>query len=53
MKERQQKIKRIENLIQQTQSTLTLWSKEIEKNSLTLQQLTNQLNEIKSQITNK
>ena len=53
MKERQQKIKQIENLIQQTQSTLTLWNKEIEKYSLTLQQLTKQLNEIKKQITNK
>ena len=49
----QQKIKKIENLIQQTKSTLTLWNKEIEKYTLTLTELTNQLNQIKLQLTNK
>ena len=53
MTNQQQKIKQIENLIQQTQSALTLWKQEIERHTLTLKELTNQLNEIKLQITNK
>ena len=46
-----EKIKQIENLITQTQSTMTLWTKEIEKYTLTLQRLTNQLGIIKKQLT--
>jgi len=52
MNQKQQaKIKTIENLIQEINSTLALWKQEIEKYTLTLQQLTNQLSTIKKQIT--
>ena len=49
----QQKIKQIENLIQEIKSTLTLWNQDIQKYTLTLKQLTNELNLIKKQLTNK
>ena len=45
-----QKIKQIESKIKETKSILALWNKEIEKYTLTLKELTNQLNEIKLQI---
>ena len=46
----QQKIQLIESKIKEIQSTLTLWKQEIEKYTLTLTELTNQLNEIKRNI---
>ena len=49
----QQKIKLIENKIKQTQSTLTHWNQEIEKYTLTLNNLNQQLNKIKLQIKEK
>ena len=45
-----QKIKQIESKIKETKSILALWTKNIETYHNQLQQLTNQLNEIKLQI---
>jgi len=45
----QTKIQLIETKIKETQSTLTHWTKNIETYHQLLQQLTNQLNQIKSQ----
>jgi len=42
-----------QGIIKQTQTQLKLWKQEIEKYTLTLTELTNQLNEIKLQIKNK
>ena len=49
-KETQQQINLIETKIEEIKSTLTLWNKEIENYTLTLKELTNQLQEIKLQI---
>ena len=43
-------IKQIETKIQEIKSTLTLWTKNIETYHQQLQQLTNQLNQIKKQL---
>ena len=45
----QQQIKLIKTKIQQIQSTLTLWTKNIATYHQQLQELTNQLNQIKKQ----
>ena len=47
----QQLIKQIETKIQEIKSTLILWTKNIETYHQQLQQLTNQLNTIKKQVT--
>ena len=46
----QQKIQLIENKIKEIKSTLSLWTKNIATYQQQLQQLTNQLNQIKKQI---
>ena len=45
-----EKIKLIENKIQEIKTALTFWNQEIEKYTLTLTELTNQLDEIKRNI---
>ena len=47
----QQLINQIESKIKEIQSTLTLWTKNIEAYHNQLQELTNQLNTIKKQLT--